>query len=304
MSGAVTLTDQGGELEVTFLPQLGMVLSSLRHRGEQLLAQRGGPEAYAAHGSTFALPLLHPWANRLAGWGYDVLGRHVEIDPAHAHRDGDTGLPIHGLLAASPFWQVLESTPSALTAELDFAARPEYLASFPFPHRLRYEAVVHGAGITLNLILRPTSDLPVPIAFGFHPYLTLPGSERRYWQVRLPVAERALLDARQLPTGEVEAVMPGSLDGQLGDRSFDDSFERLEGGRPSFSVADDRRRLEISFEAGYPVAQAYAPPGSDFICFEPMTAPVNALTSGRGLRFVQPGTEFIATFTLAVHAST
>jgi galactose mutarotase-like enzyme len=302
MSDTATLTDSTGELEATFLPALGMILSSLRHRGDELLAQGRGPEAYATHGSTFAVPLLHPWANRLAGWSYDLLGRHVQVDPAHAHRDGATGLPIHGLLAASPYWQVLDSTSASVRAELDFGNHPEYLASFPFPHRLEYVAEAGTLQLTITLRVTPTSETSVPIAFGFHPYLTLPGSDRRGWTVRLPVAAQALLDEHQIPTGETRAVAPGELDGPLSERTFDDSFERLHGDCPVFSVADSRRRLEVSFTSGYPVAQAYAPPGSEFICFEPMTAPVNALASGSGLRFAEPGTEFTATFAITVHS--
>ena len=49
------------------MPDVGMVGRSLRHRGEEMLGQRGGLEAYAARGSSFGLPLLHPWANRLDG---------------------------------------------------------------------------------------------------------------------------------------------------------------------------------------------------------------------------------------------
>jgi galactose mutarotase-like enzyme len=301
MTAATILTDSAGELEATFLPDLGMVFSSLRHHGDELLAQRGGPQAYADHGATFAIPLLHPWANRLAGWSYDLEGEHVELDPAHAHRDPATGLPIHGVLAASPYWLVLEQSRSSLTAELDFGAHPEYLAAFPFPHRLRYAAALDGSSLTVNLTVTPSSDVPVPIAFGFHPYLTLPGSDRSGWVVRLPVAERSVLDSQQLPTGAGEPLTPGALDGALGARTFDDSFERLIGERPAFSVADATRRVELRFEAGYPVAQVFAPEGSDFICFEPMTAPVNALVSDRGLRFAQPLAEFTATFVLAVH---
>lgn len=301
MSGATILTDSAGELQATFLPDTGMVLSSLRHRGEELLAQRGGPEAYADHGSTFAIPLLHPWANRLAAWSYELDGHHVELDPAHAHRDAATGLPIHGVLAASPYWEVSRATSELLTAELDFGAHPEYLAAFPFPHRLRYTAALAQGTLTVNLTVIPSADLAVPIAFGFHPYLTLPRSNRTGWFVRLPVAERAELDAQYLPTGGCEPLTPGALDGALGPRTFDDSFERLIGEAPAFSVADGIRSVEFTFAAGYPVAQVFAPEGSDFICFEPMTAPVNALVSGRGLRFAQPGTEFTATFVLAVH---
>jgi aldose 1-epimerase len=44
----------------------------------------------------------------------------------------------------------------------------------------------------------------------------------------------------------------------------------------------------------------FAPPGRDLVCFEPMTAPVNALASGRELRWAAPGHKFRAAFALAV----
>ena len=37
---------RAGDLEATFVPDAGMVGSSLRHHGEELLGQRGGLEAY------------------------------------------------------------------------------------------------------------------------------------------------------------------------------------------------------------------------------------------------------------------
>jgi aldose 1-epimerase len=48
------------------------------------------------------------------------------------------------------------------------------------------------------------------------------------------------------------------------------------------------------------VAQVYAPENSDFICFEPMAAPVDALISGDGLNWVAPGDEFTAIFTISI----
>ena len=297
----VTLTNPSGLLQATFMPELGMVLNSLRHRDDELLAQRDGPEAYAEHGSTFAVPLLHPWANRLGRWSYDRDGHHVDLEGTEVARDPMTGLPIHGVVAASQYWQVLDETVSTLTAELDFGDHPEYAAAFPFPHRVRYAATVDEDAVTVSLSVVPTSDAPVPISFGFHPYLTLPGSNRREWVIEMPVAERTVLDAQLLPTGGVEPLAPEALDGAFGDRTFDDNFGVLRGEAPAFSVADDHRRIELRFDAGYPVAQVYASEGSDFICFEPMTAPIDALTSGHGLRSAQPGGEFTATFTISVH---
>jgi aldose 1-epimerase len=107
-----------------------------------------------------------------------------------------------------------------------------------------------------------------------------------------------------IPTGESVAVAPGELDGPLGGRTFDTGYDRLlDVGQPAFVVADDRRTLTLTHVSGYPVTQVYAPEGSDFICFEPMTAPVNALVSGEGLRWVAPGESFEAVFTLSVQTT-
>ena len=58
----------------------------------------------------------------------------------------------------------------------------------------------------------------------------------------------------------------------------------------------------MEFKQGYPVAQVYAPPGPDdeYVCFEPMTAPVNALAAGEGLPAVPPGGSFRAEFSIRV----
>ena len=76
---AIRLTE--GDLAATFVPQLGMIGASLTHKGDELLGQRNGLAAYEAKGSTMGIPLLYPWANRLAGFQYDVAGKHVTIDP-------------------------------------------------------------------------------------------------------------------------------------------------------------------------------------------------------------------------------
>ncbi|MDE3129561.1 MAG: aldose 1-epimerase [Acidobacteriota bacterium] len=303
----ITIADPDAAFEATFVPEVGMIGNSLRHEGEELLHQGDGLGAYASRGATFALPLLHPWANRLRAWDFVLEGRHVALDPDSpiTHRDAATGTPIHGLLTASQYWTVVDAARNALTAELDFAAVPEYMAAFPFPHRVRYAATIVGTTLTVALAVAATGDVRVPVAFGFHPYLTLPGSDRRSWRVELPVARQAVLDEHMLPTSEQLAVAPGSLDGPLADRAFDASYPCLLGGSqsepaPVFALADDRRRIALTHVSGYPVAQVYAPHASPFICCEPMTAPVDALISGDGLRWVEPGRAFEAVFSISV----
>ncbi|MDX2167336.1 MAG: aldose 1-epimerase [Deltaproteobacteria bacterium] len=302
----VTLSDAAADLHATVAPTVGMIVCSLRHRGDELLGQRKGLEQYARSGSTMGIPLLHPWANRLGGLAYRAAGQTVRLDASSPllHKDG-AGLPMHGLLAGYDRWRVVERGADAhgarLTAALDFGADAALLAGFPFPHTLTLAVTLRDATLSIATTLRPSGAAGVPVSFGFHPYLQLPGVPRAEWQVSAPVRERALLDARQIPTGAREPVVLEP--GPLGTRGFDDLFTRLD--RPArFGLAGGGRQLTVDFDDGFPCAQIYAPPAEALICFEPMTAPTNALASGDDLRVVAPGDAFRAVFSVAVTART
>jgi aldose 1-epimerase len=125
----------------------------------------------------------------------------------------------------------------------------------------------------------------------------LPGVPRTDWRVTLPPRRHLVLDERGIPTG-TGARRP-AIRFELADRGFDDGYDGL-AARSTFCVAGGDRAVAVELESGYPAAQVFSPPGARFICFEPMTAPTNALRSGSGLRFVQPGAAFSATFSIAV----
>jgi aldose 1-epimerase len=298
-----TLASPDGLLEATFAPRAGMVGCSLRHMGEELLHQGGGLEAYARNGKTFGIPLLYPWANRLAGFGFEFDGRTVTLERSSALlQHDDNGLPIHGLLTASPYWSERVSTnahEARLEAELDFGAHPELLAAFPFSHRLSLAVRLAEAELEIATTVTAASD-PVPVSFGFHPYFQIPGAPREQWEIELPVTEQLVLDERMIPTGERRPFHYEP--GPLGDLSFDDGYARLEPGRP-FAVSGAGRRIEVRFGERFPFAQVYSPPGAQFICFEPMTAPTNALRSGDGLPVVRPGESFTARWKIRVEQS-
>ena len=50
---------------------------------------------------------------------------------------------------------------------------------------------------------------------------------------------------------------------------------------------------------GFPCAQVFAPPDKDLICFEPMTAPADALRTG-AFAVAAPGRPYRAAFTITV----
>ena len=291
----VRLRSGGGELEAAFAPDAGLVGCSLTHRGEELLTQRGGLETYARSGSTFGIPFLFPWANRLADFGYAVAGQEVELDrDSELLRIEEHGLPIHGLAPHGLRWEV-EDRGDALRAETELGR--ERLAAFPFPHRLAVEVTLADDALTIQTTLTATAAVPVPIAFGYHPYLTLPGAPRAEWTVELPVARHLVLDENLIPTGEEEP--PGFRRGALEDRSLDDGYVMPERPGP-FTVTAGGRTLGVEFLEGYTHAQVFAPAGKDLICFEPMAAPTNALRSHDGLQLAPPGEPFTAAFRITV----
>lgn len=294
--GVVTLAH--GDLEARFAPGANMVGCSLRHRGEELLGLRDGVGAYLARGKTFGIPLLHPWANRLGAWRYDVAGRAVDLDGAPLVRADEHGLPIHGALPAGARWRVVDATREALWAELDWAADPARMAVFPFAHRLELRAAVDGGALLVAATVVATGDEPVPLSFGFHPYLAPPGAPRGRWDVELPAMTHLALDDRGLPTG-ARSPQPAARFA-LGDRTYDDAFA-LDAPSARFAVSDGARRIEVAFEHGFPYAQVFAPPGQALICFEPMTAPADALRTHDGLRCVAPGEHASAAFALRVN---
>ncbi len=296
---AVELSSADGQLEARFLPEAGMIGWSLRHRGIEVLGHPGSLEHYVEGGHPTALPLLHPWANRLAGPDYEAAGRRVRLNMSAPNVHADPhGLPIHGLVAGCPHWEVVQQEKDRVRARLDFGAWPELTAGFPFPHVLELAAELSAGRIEITTTLTPSGDEPVPVAFGFHPYLRLPDVPRDEWVVELPVTSRMELDATMLPTGESTPVsLPPA---PLGDRSFDDAFDGL-AAPAEFSAAAGGRRIALRFLEGYRFAQVYAPPGRDFISFEPMTAPVNPFADAR-TRLVEPGSSYVARFEIAVEA--
>lgn len=301
IDGLAAFDLRAGDLAATVVPGAGMVVASLRLGERELLGQRGGLAGYRERGSTFGVPLLFPWANRLPGLAYDAAGRHVELDAAVSPLKLDPGgLPIHGLLTASPLWEVghaiADQTGAEVMAMLALDEHPALLAAFPFPCAIALTHRLDPGGLQTTLTLMPTGDVAVPVAFGFHPYLA-PGGDRRTWEIELPVTTHALLDERGLPTGATEPADGGAH--LLGDAAYDDLYPALEPD-PVFAVRTRDVALEVAFGDGYPCAQVYAPADADVICFEPMTAPTAALADGDGLRLVAPGGSFTAAFRIDV----
>lgn len=297
---AVTLT--AGELTAVFLPARGMLGASLRYRDIEILRRIDDLDAAATHGSTAGIPFLYPWANRLSELHYKKSGPEVTLERTSPllHFDGN-GLPIHGIPWANLAWTVVDRTDHSVTATLDWT-REDLLAVFPYRHHLSMTAFLRPDGLLIGTTIAAEEKGPVPLSFGFHPYIGLPNVPRAQWRLVLPAMRKLGLDAQGIPTGKTSGF--DGFDAALGVQDFDDGFAlATDEPQAMFTVSGGGLAVTLALLEGYTHAQVYSPETADFIALEPMTAATNALVSGEGLRLLVPGGTFNAAFGIGISAT-
>src|SRR5436309_11637610 len=139
-----------GDLETVFLPDHGMLGASLRYQGVEILRRVEDLEAAAARGSSAGIPLLYPWANRLAEPRYRVLGQEVVLDVSSPllHLD-EHGLPMHGVPWPLLPWVVTEARRDFTAARLEWSTA-DLLSVFPFAHRVELTAALGPDDLTVE----------------------------------------------------------------------------------------------------------------------------------------------------------
>jgi galactose mutarotase-like enzyme len=228
---------------------------------------------------------------------YGINGAVVSLTPGTGGvRTDEHGVPIHGVLAGYPGWLVTARSDNTLTAVLDYGGKPRLLASFPFPHILTQEARLEDRTLTIETTVMPTTAASVPLCFGYHPYLTIPGVPREEWQLTTPDMRHLPVDNWGIPTG-AQDEWAGRTE-PLGASVYDDGFDKVAAGS-TFTLSGGDRRLDVTFEKGYPAAQIFAPSSDDVVCVEPMAAPTDALRRGN-YRFAIAGKPETARFSIKV----
>ena len=303
----VITLESPANVTASFVPRAGMVCSSMTHDGEEMLGQRYGLAGYIENGRTFGVPILAPWANRLGRMAYAVVHegggvRRIDVNPNTPHlRFDDYGQPIHGLLRGSRDWDLIEvdanDSEAWIMARLVFDQRRVDFAAFPFEHHIETKMTLRSTSLTFSTAIIATGVDEVPIAFGWHPYLSIPGADRRDWDVYLPFTRRVPLDETLLPTGTREDVPP--IIGKLGERHLDDLYADVENGTTAF-IRGNGRRMSIRFDHGYDWAILYGPPHRNHTCVEPMTAASDPFSGQDPMEVVPRGGTFRAAFTISV----
>jgi aldose 1-epimerase len=280
----VRLADPAHKTEVTVVPSYGNNAVEMKVNGKNIfwfpatnLADLNKKPVFAAN------PFLAPWANRLDHDGFYANGKHYSLDPnVKNYRTDAHKQPIHGLIAYAKEWKVVDvkadDKKAEVTSRLEFFKYPDYMAQFPFAHIIDMTYRLQDGVLEVATSIENHAVEPMPVSVGYHPYFKIHDVPRDQWKVRVPARDHMILSPQLVPTGETKPAQlanPMSLSGT----QLDDVFTGLvrgESGRAEFSVEGAKEKISVLYGPKYPVAVVYAPPGRDFICFEPMSGPTNA----------------------------
>ena len=224
---------------------------------------------------------------------YKVNGKEYLLNAALGNLRLDANKnPIHGLVTFTKLWQVKEVAAqkdhALVRLSLDCSKQPDWLAQFPFPHRIELTYKLTAGVLEVATAIENLASEPMPLAIGFDPYFQLSDSPRVEWEVTIPAREQIVLSPKLIPTGE-RRTNPYAGGVKLKGIVLDDVFGGLEA-NATFRVKGKNQVIEVVYGKDYTIGVVYAPAGQSFICFEPMTAPTNAFNTPGSYKTIAPGT--------------
>ena len=133
----IRLADAAKGVEVAVLPSIGNRVSEMKVHGKNILYFPSTDLAeFQKMPVLSGVPFLAPWANRLNRRSFWANGKKYTFNMTLGNVRGP--VPIHGLLANSNLWEVIDvgadKTSAHATSRLAFWKHPELMAQWPFAH--------------------------------------------------------------------------------------------------------------------------------------------------------------------------
>lgn len=280
---------------------LAAALTGLEVRGREL-AERTPPTRIPSHGHGI---VLAPWPNRVrdARWTHDGVTRQLDVT------DPSRNTAIHGLLRNTAYRIVTRSDDTVTLAATIHPQR-----GWPFLLRTTVRYTLADDGLTVTHTADNSGTAPAPWAVGSHPYLRAGAGPLDQVTLEVRGRRRLELDELLLPVG-VRDVEPGddfdlSSPRELGPLDLNVAYQDVATGPAGSAVltAPDGVRTVVWQEAPFRWLQVFTPrdfphvaaDGSETpqlaVALEPMTAAPDALNSGEGLVWLQPGERWEASW--------
>ncbi|MEO8358387.1 MAG: aldose 1-epimerase [Vicinamibacteria bacterium] len=225
--------------------------------------------------TSFGIPLLFPFPNRLRDGAFTFQGKRYEVNP-----------PRHGFVRDKA-WRVIDTGASVsegawILSEIKAEDYPlEILSQFPFPFTLQTTYRLREAALEIHVVAENTGQGDMPVGFGIHPYFRRPGRG----SVEVPARKRWEL-SDSLPTGTLLGV-DGAFDlrqpRDIATLSLDDIYADAipdEDGLVRCRLRDEVTGVQTVVEfsaAEFPDIVVYTPPAPrPAICIEPNSCPTDA----------------------------
>lgn len=252
--------------------------------------------------------LLAPWPNRLAGGAYTWAGtrRQTALTEPEAHN------AIHGL-ARWANWSVPDATPQPWTpatppdtTQVNYRLHPQPGWPWTLDFRVTYR-LVPDQGLEVRTSVTNVSAEECPVGFGWHPYLkaAVDGAT-----LTVPADTTYETDERGIPTGRrpvagtdvdfrsPRLIGPAKLDVAFTDLARDD-HGRAEvvlqpAGSDPYTLWVDENYTHLMIFTGDTLSDESR--RRQGLAIEPMTGAADMLNNHDGLRTLEPGGTFEATW--------
>ncbi|MBZ4487378.1 aldose 1-epimerase family protein [Microbacterium sp. cx-55] len=291
-----TLRSERGSAEIA---QVGAALRALRV-GDVDLVPRYADDLPTPAASGV---VLVPWPNRIRDGLWTQRGQTYQL----AISEPKFGNASHGLLRFTPYRPVATSADAVTLAA---AVVPQ--TGYPFHLETRVIYTLTDAGITVEHEIVNVGAAAAPVAVGIHPYLCFSDAATADLRLELDAASWFRLDERNLPIAEepLDEEHDLRVPRRVGDLALDAAFTGIPRGADglirAILHAPDGRRVELWAGEGFEYLQLFTTdryPGHDLaLAIEPMTAPADALNSGRDLRWLEHGEAWHLRWGITLHA--
>ncbi|WP_300265936.1 aldose 1-epimerase family protein [Microbacterium sp.] len=276
------------------IAQVGASLRGLTIGGVDLIARY--PESDPTPSCSGVV--LAPWPNRVRDgkWNDNGTTRQLAITEPKFNNAS------HGLLRFTAY--DIEQTDASAT--LSATIHPQ--TGYPYEIATAVTYTLTDAGITVTHTLTNRSDAAAPVALGTHPFVTIGDVEPRNLVLRLAAKTLLETDERMLPLRATPAPDEMRTGVRLGGIALDTGFADLirddDGNARHSLTAPDGRQVTLWQGPGFDFVQVYTSmnyPGQTLaVAIEPMSAPVDGLNSGLGIRRLVPGETWTLSWGIAL----
>lgn len=249
--------------------------------------------------------VLVPWPNRVRDGRWTHEGRTLQLDIT----EPELGNALHGLLRHAPY-ELIERSECSICLRAPVFPQAGY--PFRLDTRVRYTLVADGLEVTHTV--RNVGSACAPVAVGAHPFLAIGDVPTDALTLTVSADRHIDVDHRLNPisTTPVQGTEWDLREGRVvATLDLDDAWSGLtvvDGGTTHWLSAPDGRSVSLWADEQFGYVHVFITRDFPFhgelitaVAIEPMTAPANAFNSGEGLRWLQPGDCWSASWAIRYH---